>query len=140
MIELDLAAAANQNATTGKVRFSWRGGRIQFDEQKLFDLIARGLAGRISANLSRGLRPDGAGPMPGRQKDGLPRGMGSAVVRQIQAIQVGPMRWSIAAHREIPGQLARILREIPLRAPPLSSLRDVVKQALRAAVRIGGGR
>lgn len=136
-MRLDLAAAANRNATQrGSARAVWSGGRIEIDEEKLAELIARATAFVMGENLFAGRRPDGRGAMPGRQRDGRPRGMGALVARALAPLKVGPLTYVIAAHRERAGHLARILQEVPLRAPPLETMRAAVHAAFLASVKV----
>lgn len=136
-MKMDLAAAAQKwNGTTGGVRAVWKGGRVELDETKYVDLIARGVAAAMGANIHNGLRPDGKGPMPGRKKDGRPRGQDSLISRALAALQIGPRTWIIAAHQERLGHLARILQEVPFLPPPIEWIRDFVHAAFEAAVKL----
>jgi len=138
MIDVDLSRAANAAPSKGRVRQEWTGGKIQIDETKFLDLVVRAAAITMSANLSRGLRPDGSAAMPGRKKDGRPRGMGSAIAGHLTAISTGALEWVIAAHHEIPGHLKRIMQDVPLLAPPMATIRAGVHAAFLAAVRLAG--
>lgn len=136
-MKMDLAAAAAKwNATSGGVRAQWKGGRVELDETMFVDLVARGVAARMGANIHNGLKPDGTGPMPGRKKDGQPRGQGSLISRALAALQVGSLTWIIAAHQERLGHLARILQGVPFLPPPIDRIRDAVHNAFQAAIRL----
>ena len=136
-MKVDLAAAAKSNATTGgSARAPWTGGVIEIDDSKMLDLIVRAVAYRMGHNLFNGLRPDGRGGMPGRKRDGQPRGLGAAIARNLLPVKVGRLVWIIAAHREKPGHLARIMGGIPLLAPPIDTIRAAVHAAFVASVKV----
>jgi len=137
-MKLDLAALAGQlTAAKGKVRVNWSGGKIDIDEQGFIGRVADALATVMGANLYRGLRTDGSGPMPGRKKDGTPRGKGSAIARAIAALPSGPGEWFLTAHREIPGHLMRIFQEVDFKPPPLERIRMAVIKAFERSVKVG---
>ncbi len=126
-MKLDLAAAANLNATSGKgARAIWAGGKIEINEEALIGQLADALATVMGQNLNRGYQPDGLGSMPGRKKDGKPRGQGSAISLALASVPQGNLTWLIAAHRERAGHLARIMQEVAFRAPRLDSLPPAV--------------
>lgn len=131
------AAAATQNASKGGgASATWVGGKIEIDDAKMLDLIARAISFVMGNNLFEGRRPDGRGPMPPRQYDGQPRGSGSAIARAIAAVKTGPLVWLIAAHREKIGHLARIMGNVPLLAPPIDTIRNAVHAAFVASVKV----
>lgn len=136
MATVDLAHAANLNATTGKVRSTWSGGKLHFNEQLFLELVVRAVAATMGLNLYNGLRPDGSGPMPGRKKDGEPRGKGSKIARALHPKKVGALSWFIAAHLENPGHLGRIMGGVPLQAPPIERIRAGVHRAYETALRL----
>ena len=139
-LDLAAAAAAISKATTGKLRAGaeWTGGKIEIDEAGFVGRLADGVAMMMGQNLYRGMRPDGGGPMPGRKEDGKPRGKGSSIARALNSIQQGSrLEWLIAAHREQPGHLARIMQEVPLRAPPLETLKKWINEAFKRSVKTG---
>lgn len=137
-MKLDLAKAlqANANAGTGEVRSIWTGGRIEIDELRMLDLIARAVAITMGNNLFRGIRTDGSGPMPARQYDGQPRGTGALIARALAPVKIGPHSWLIAAHREKAGHLARLMGGIPFTPPPLDTIRSAVHNAFQAALKL----
>jgi hypothetical protein len=119
------------------VRATWTGGQIEIDEVKFLDLLARAIAIVMGQNLFQGQKPDGSGPMPARKYDGQPRATGARIARALAPQKNGRLSWFIAAHREKIGHLARLMKDIPFRAPPLGNLRAAVRAAFDAAVRLG---
>jgi hypothetical protein len=139
MITADLAAAANAKAPKGgPARAIWSGGKINIDEVKLLELVARAIAITMGRNLNNGIRPDGSGAMPPRKYDGKPRGLGAQIALALAPIKVGTIAWLIAAHREKAGHLARLMAGVPFSAPPLEPIRAAVKSAWRAALDLAG--
>lgn len=137
-MKLDLSPLTRKpNAASGSVRAEVTGpAAIEFDEDAFFGRLAEYTARRMARNIFEGRRPDGSGPMPGRKKDGRPRGLGAMVALALHAAQGVGLEWLIAAHREAPGHLARILGGIPLRPPPLARLLEEVKRAFTRSVRV----
>jgi hypothetical protein len=138
-VKLDLAAVAGQimNGPRGKVRALWEGGQLEIDEVAFVGRLANAVATVMGQNLFRGDQPDGSGAMPGRKLDGRPRGMGAAIARALAAVQTGPLEWTIAAHKEIQGHLARIMREVPLRPPPFDRFAVAIRMAFERSVKVG---
>jgi hypothetical protein len=102
-----------------------KGGMVSIDDQAFGTAVASGIAGVMRDNMNEGRRPDGQGRMPGRRQDGRPRGMGSHIVTTVRAGQ-GTGVYPIVADEESPGQMERILIEVPFR-PPGAKDRTVVK-------------
>lgn len=139
-MRIDLAAVADQlKGRSGQVRASWSGGKIEIDEVAFIGRVADAAATVMGQNLYKGLTPDGSGTMPPRKKDGKPRGQGSQIARALASVSIGAGVWLIAAHKEIQGHLARIMQEIPLRAPPLSALGFAIRRAFERAVSTSKG-
>lgn len=139
-MQIDLAAVADQlKGRTGKVSARWTGGQVEVDEVEFIGRVADAAAHTMGANLYAGRTPDGAGAMPGRKKDGKPRGFASQIARALAARLIGPGTWFIAAHKEIQGHLARIMQDVPLKAPPLSTLGPAIKAAFARAVKTSQG-
>jgi hypothetical protein len=142
-MQLDLAAAAEQIANARKalvrhVRTEWRGGKIELDEVGFVARVVNALAAAMAANLYRGMKPDGSGPMPGRKLDGQPRGKGAAIARALDAVRQGDrLEWLIAAHKETPGHLARIMRDVEFRAPSLDMIRVAIGRAFERSIVVG---
>lgn len=140
-MKLDLAAAAQAiaNASKGRVRVEFTGGKIEIDEAAFVGRLADAVATAMGQNLYRGMRPDGSGLMPGRKLDDRPRGKKALVARAIASVQRGDkLEWLLGAHRERPGHLERILQEVPLRPPPLETLRVPIAIAFRRSVKSVG--
>jgi hypothetical protein len=138
-MKLDLAAALGQtsNAAAGGVRAVFSGLKtIEIDEETFVGRIVDARAFAMGQNLHRGLRPDGSAPMPGRKKDGQPRGLGALLALRLKGGKTGALTWRIAPDREIPGHLARILREVPFLPPSLERLRAAVNVAFEKAVKV----
>lgn len=138
-MKLDLQAVAGLilNGPRGKIRAQWEGGKLEIDEVGFIGRLAQAVATVMGQHIFRGRKPDGSGPMPGRLKDGRPRGQGSAISRALAAVQSGPLEWTIAAHREIQGHLARIMRETEFRPPPFDTFAAAIRQAFNRSVAVG---
>lgn len=141
-MKLDLAAAVGKsNASTGPVRVEVAsGGVIEIDEAVFLELFARAIGTAMGANLFKGLRPDGLGPMPGRKRDGAPRGLGAAIARNLFPKLVAPGVHVISAHREQAGHLARIMRDVPFHPPPVATIKTALVRALQLAAGVAGAR
>jgi hypothetical protein len=63
--------------------------------------------------------------------------MGSAISRALASVQTGPLEWTIAAHKEIEGHLARIMREVPLQVPPFEKFATAIRMAFERSVKVG---
>jgi hypothetical protein len=137
-MKLDLVAAAQRNAgaRTGGVSAVWTGGVIDLDPDRFLELLARAVAIAMGSNIFNGRRPDGSGPMPGRKKDGEPRGKGASIARALAPRRSGPRSFFIAAHLENLGHLARIMGDVPLLNPPLEALQEAVHRAFQAALKL----
>lgn len=125
------------NGPRGQVRALWQGGQLEIDEIGFIGRLANAVATVMGQNIFRGDQPDGSGSMPGRKLDGRPRGMGAAIARALAAVQTGPLEWTIAAHKEIQGHLARIMREVPLRPPPFDRFATAIRMAFERSVEVG---
>lgn len=136
-MKIDLAhALQTERSSGGAARASWSGPKaIEVDSDRFLGAVAQAAATVMGQNLHRGIRPDGAGPMPGREKDGRPRGLGSLIALRLTGRQIGAAGWLIAPDREIPGHLARILREVPFRPPSFRALETPIHMAFAKAVR-----
>lgn len=138
-MKLDLAAALGQtsNAAAGGVRAVFSGLKaIEIDEEAFVGRVVDARAFAMGQNLHRGIQPDGTAPMPGRKKDGQPRGLAAHMVLRIRGRKLAELTWRIAPDREIPGHLARILRGVPFRAPSLERLRAAVHVAFEKAITV----
>ncbi len=139
-MKLDLAAVADQlKSRNGQVRAIWSGGQIEVNETEFISRVADAAATVMGQNLYKGLTPDGSAAMPGRKKDGKPRGQASNIARALASVSISAGVWLIAAHREIQGHLARIMQDVPLRAPPFSALGPAIRRAFERAVKTGKG-
>lgn len=136
-IDVEAATAQTSNATAGGVRATWSGVKsIELDAEKFLGAVAQAAATVMGQNLYRGWRPDGAGPMPGREKDGRPRGTGALIALRLTGRQIGPAGWLIGPDREIPGHLGRILRGVPFKAPPFATLERPIHFAFEKATKV----
>lgn len=137
-MKIDLTPLTRKlNAASGAVRLECTGpAAIELDEDAFGGRLAEYTARRMARNLFEGRRPDGTGSMPGRKKDGQPRGLGAKVALALHAAQGGEGQWLIAAHREDPGHLARILGEVPLRSPPMEQMKAEVDQAFSRSITV----
>jgi hypothetical protein len=126
-VRLDVGQLLRQTlgSQSGPVAVTASGGVIDINEEGLAADVAEGLAQAMASNIEHGMRPDGRGPMPGRKRDGRPRGIGAGILKSIHARRVGPMQFVIRAWRETPGQLGRILREVPFVPPPAGAIVSV---------------
>jgi hypothetical protein len=142
-VQLDLAAAAEQIANARKslvrhVRTEWRGGKIELDEVGFVARVVNALAEAMGRNLFRGMKPDGSGPMPGRKLDGQPRGKRARIAQALDAVRQGDrLEWLIAAHKETPGHMARIMREVEFRAPRIDQIRAAINRAFERSIVVG---
>lgn len=121
--------------STAALKTQVRNGVIKVDEAAVARGIAVVVARRMSLNLMRGIMPDGSGPMPGRKKDGRPRGKSSKIAFGITPVRTGTGKFNIAAHREKQGHLYRILQEVPFRAPPMTSMQKEINAVVAKAVK-----
>lgn len=129
---------ATMGGPSESVQVTDTGRPVTFDVEGLAGALASAQAAAMAANMERGIRPDGSGSMPGRRRDGRPRGLGAAVLRSIEARRTGTLEYLIRAWREQkPGQLARILREVPFTPPPLARMPAAVDAALASNIRSG---
>lgn len=138
-MKLDLSKLTRQtlNAPKGAVRVEISGpSAIEFDEKAFLGRITNAMAAAMRANLANGIRPDGAGGMPGRERDGKPRGMGAQILETIQSHEIGTLDWRVAPNEKHPGHLSRILREVPFTPPPLETLKTPVDQAFEKSVKV----
>lgn len=137
-MKLDLSKLTRPtNASRGPVRVEVTGPRaIEFDEQGFIGRIADAWAAVMKQNLYNGMRPDGAGGMPGREKDGKPRGQGAEILQTIHSERRGGLDFRIEPYEKTPGHLSRILREVPFTPPPLDTLKTPVDQAFDKSVKV----
>ena len=137
-MKIDLEAALRQpNAATGKVRATVTGpASIEIDVERFLGGVVHAAAAVMGQNLHRGVRPDGLGPMPGREKDGRPRGMGALIALRVTGRQISVAGWLIAPDREIPGHLGRILRGVPFHPPPFRVLKTPIHLAFTKATTV----
>lgn len=119
-----------------RVEITFDGPTVEIDEQVFADALAKGVAARMGRNIRKGLKSDGSGPMPGRKKDGRPRGKGSRIAMAISPKKTADLEYEIAAHQELPGHLARILRGVPFDAPPYATMKPLINSVLGKAIRV----
>jgi hypothetical protein len=115
-------------------------GVIEVDEEAVARGMATVVAREMGMNLRKGIKPDGSGPMPGRRKDGRPRGKGSRIAMAIAPVRVGKGRYTIAAHKEEQGHLARILQEVPFDAPSPEKMQRALNNVVIKAIKLSGNR
>lgn len=135
-MKLDLSPLTRKlNDASGVVRVEGPAS-IELDPDALLGRLADAAAHMMGQNILNGRRPDGGGMMPGRERDGRPRGLGAQVAATLHAERLGSMRWRIVANEKKPGHLARILREVPLRPPPLERFQAAVDAAFAKSVKV----